>query len=324
MSDPELLIVLTAAACAAVLCVLWLRQVVLLAPVKDARWRDKPPLLWRAGGPLVRGMAASIEPLLPARMARQSTALLRQAGLDSAITPGELIAGQMIAAIALAVAVWWVIPDGLIDADPIRSANTFGYSSGDTSGDTSGNASGNPWSMPAVLLAASLGAFWPLAWIREHRAKRLREISRALPFYLDIVTLSVESGTNLTGALSHAVAKGPAGPLHAELERVLSDVRAGRTRAEALRALAERIDLPAIASWVAALVSAERQGSSLGPILRAQAEQRRQERFQLAEKLAMRAPVKMLFPLLVFIFPCTFVLLLFPVAVRLLEEGLLR
>jgi tight adherence protein C len=320
MSDPELLIVLTAAACAAVLCVLWLRQIVLLAPVQDARWRDKPPLLWRAGGPLVRGMASSIEPLLPARMVRQSTALLRQAGLDAAITPGELVSGQIIVATALALAVWWVIPDGLIDADPIRSANTFGYSSGNASG----NASGNPWSRPAVLLAASLGAFWPLAWIREHRAKRLRLISRALPFYLDIVTLSVESGTNLTGALSHAVAKGPAGPLQAELERVLSDVRAGRTRAESLRALAERIDLPAIASWVAALVSAERQGSSLGPILRAQAEQRRQERFQLAEKLAMRAPVKMLFPLLVFIFPCTFVLLLFPVAVRLLEEGLLR
>ena len=308
MSDPELLIVLTAAACAAVLCVLWLRQVVLHAPVRDARWRDKPPLLWRASGPLVRGMAASIEPLLPARVTRQSTALLRQAGLDAAITPGELIAGQMIAAIALAVSVWLVIPDVPLGAD----------SSG------SGNTSENPWLTPAALLAASLGAFWPLAWIREHRAKRLRDISRSLPFYLDIVTLSVESGTNLTGALSHAVAKGPAGPLQAELERVLSDVRAGRTRAEALRALAERIELPAIASWVAALVSAERQGSSLGPTLRAQAEQRRQERFQLAEKLAMRAPVKMLFPLLVFIFPCTFVLLLFPVAVRLLEEGLLR
>jgi len=308
MSDPELLIVLTAAACAAVLCVLWLRQVVLHAPVRDARWRDKPPLLWRASGPLVRGMAASIEPLLPARVTRQSTALLRQAGLDAAITPGELIAGQMIAAIALAVSVWLVIPDVPLGAD----------SNG------SGNTSENPWLTPAALLAASLGAFWPLAWIREHRAKRLRDISRSLPFYLDIVTLSVESGTNLTGALSHAVAKGPAGPLQAELERVLSDVRAGRTRAEALRALAERIDLPAIASWVAALVSAERQGSSLGPTLRAQAEQRRQERFQLAEKLAMRAPVKMLFPLLVFIFPCTFVLLLFPVAVRLLEEGLLR
>jgi tight adherence protein C len=320
MFDTELLIVLGAFACAAVLSVLWLRQVVLHAPVKDVRWRDKPPLLWRAGGALVRGLAASIEPMMPVRLSRRSSALLRQAGLDAAMTPGELIAGQMLAAIVLALAVWWVIPEGLVDADPIRSANTSGYSSSNTAGNTSDNS----WSIPAVLLAASLGAFWPLAWIREHRVKRLRHISRSLPFYLDIVTLSVESGTNLTGALSHAVAKGPAGPLQAELEHVLSDVRAGRTRAEALRALAERIDLPAIASWVAALVSAERQGSSLGPILRAQAEQRRQERFQLAEKLAMRAPVKMLFPLLVFIFPCTFVLLLFPVAVRLLEEGLLR
>jgi tight adherence protein C len=88
--------------------------------------------------------------------------------------------------------------------------------------------------------------------------------------------------------------------------------------------MAHRLDLPAVSNWVAALVGAEKQGSSLGPILRAQAEQRRQERFQLAEKLAMKAPVKMLFPLLIFIFPCTFVLLLFPVVVRLLQEGVLK
>jgi tight adherence protein C len=165
---------------------------------------------------------------------------------------------------------------------------------------------------------------WPLAWLREQGARRSKMVARALPFYLDVVTLSVESGTHLTGALQYAVNKGPPGPLRDELDRVLRDVRTGRTRAQALRALAERLDSPAVSNWVAALVSSERQGSSLGPILRAQAEQRRQERFQQAEKLAMRAPVKMLFPLLVFIFPCTFVLLLFPVAVRLIEEGLLR
>jgi tight adherence protein C len=180
------------------------------------------------------------------------------------------------------------------------------------------------WLALAVVLATVLGAWWPLSWLRERRAARLRTIGRALPFYLDVVTLSVESGANLTGALQHAVAKGPGGPLQVELERVLRDIRAGRTRADALRALAERLDLPAVSSWVAALVSAERHGSGLGPILRAQAEQRRQERFQQAEKLAMKAPVKMLFPLLVFIFPCTFVLLFFPIVVRLLEEGVLR
>ena len=105
---------------------------------------------------------------------------------------------------------------------------------------------------------------------------------------------------------------------------MLEEVKTGRSRSEAMRAMAERIDLPAVTHWVAAMISAQQQGSSLGPLMRAQAEQRRQERFLHAEKLAMKAPVKMLFPLLVFIFPCTFLLLFFPVVVRLLQEGVLR
>ena len=105
---------------------------------------------------------------------------------------------------------------------------------------------------------------------------------------------------------------------------MLRDIRAGRSRSEALHDLSARLALPAISSLVAALLVAERQGGALGPVLRAQAEQRRSERFLRAEKLAMEAPVKMLLPLLVFIFPCTFAMLLFPVVVRFLEEGWLR
>ena len=118
--------------------------------------------------------------------------------------------------------------------------------------------------------------------------------------------------------------KGPRGPLGAELERALRDLRAGPTREQALRGIADRLAMPAVSSLVAALLVAEKQGGSLGPVLRAQAEQRRNERFMRAEKLAMEAPVKMLPPLLVFIFPCTFVVLLFPVASRFLQEGWLR
>ena len=88
--------------------------------------------------------------------------------------------------------------------------------------------------------------------------------------------------------------------------------------------LAERLRLPAVSNWVAAVLTAERQGASLGPILRAQAEQRRNERFLRAEALAMKAPVKMLFPLMTCIFPCTFVIVLFPVVVQLLQEGVLK
>jgi tight adherence protein C len=147
---------------------------------------------------------------------------------------------------------------------------------------------------------------------------------KALPLYLDIVTLCVEAGLNLTSALTQAVQKGPSNPLKHELERVLRDVRTGRPRADAFRGLAERLQMPAVSSVVSALITAERQGSALGPILRAQSEQRRNERFQRAEKLAMEAPVKMLFPLIAFIFPCTFAVIGFPIAVKFMQEGIFQ
>ena len=101
----------------------------------------------------------------------------------------------------------------------------------------------------------------------------------------------------------------------------LRDVRAGRPRIDALRALADRMDEPSITNLVSALIQAENMGMNLGPILRAQSEQRRAERFARAEKLAMEAPVKMLFPLIAFIFPCTFVVLGFPIAMKFLHQG---
>jgi tight adherence protein C len=176
----------------------------------------------------------------------------------------------------------------------------------------------------AVPVTAILGALWPGVWLARLQRSRQRDILRALPFILDLLTLSVESGASLALALAHAADKGPASPLRDELRRMLDEVKTGRARGDALRAMADRIDLPAVSNWVAAMISAQQQGSSLGPLMRAQAEQRRQERFLHAEKVAMKAPVKMLFPLLVFIFPCTFLLLFFPVVVRLLQEGVLR
>lgn len=303
MSDLDLLPVLIAAGLSAMFAAGLLRAVIASMPEDDRRWRDRPPRAWLLAWPLVRLLASVLEPVLPPRWRSACTRGLRQAGLDLALDAAQVAAGSVIGALLLGALAWllceWAASVGM-------------------------TAVRGRWTPIAAVCALVLGAWWPISWLRERRAARLRAIGRALPFYLDVVTLSVESGANLTGALQHAVGKGPGGPLQVELERVLRDVRAGRTRADALRALADRLELPAVSSWVAALVSAERHGSGLGPILRAQAEQRRQERFQNAEKLAMKAPVKMLFPLLVFIFPCTFVLLFFPVVVRLLEEGVLR
>jgi tight adherence protein C len=103
---------------------------------------------------------------------------------------------------------------------------------------------------------------------------------------------------------------------------VLRDRRAGKSRVDALRDMASRVSEPAVGSLVTALVQSETLGMDLGPILRAQAEQRRAERFASAEKLAMEAPVKMLLPLIAFIFPCTFIVLGFPIAIKFLRMGL--
>lgn len=168
---------------------------------------------------------------------------------------------------------------------------------------------------------AALGYFYPRIWLGDSLKQRQKEILRALPTYLDFLTMGVEAGLNMAGAISQAVSKGPAGPMKNELSLVLRDLRSGLTRSEALRRMDERIRVPQVSSFVSAVVQAERMGASLGSTFRFQADQRRTERFQRAEKLAMEAPVKLIFPLVVFIFPVTFVVLMFPIAVKFMQSG---
>jgi tight adherence protein C len=271
----------------------WVGSIIDAVPPEDRAWRDPPPLYWRLMGFPAHAVAVWIGSWLPPGMRRRTADRLRQAGLEHALTVDQFVAGQVIGAM-LALAVLALVTAGL-----------------------------NSLSSLAWPVAALVGAIMPITWLRDRIERRTRRIAKALPFYLDIVTLAIEAGTNMTGALQHAVEKGPQGPMAEELQRVLRDIRAGRTRAESLRMMAERLRMPAISNWVAAVLAADRQGSSLGPILRAQAEQRRTERFLRAEALALKAPVKMLFPLMTCIFPCTFIVVFFPIVVRIIEEGVL-
>jgi len=297
MSDLDGLIVLACVGIAAMLAIGAVRATLVAAPAPDESWRARPPRYWRFAAWVIGPTARLTAPLMPTPIRGAASRLLRHAGLDHALDAERLLAGCGVAGAMLGASTGLAAVGAGTDA---AAATT------------------------SAALAMVLGAWLPLSWVRERRSQRRRAITRALPFCLDLITLSVESGANLTGALQHAAAKGPSGPLQSEIERVLRDLRTGRTRGDALRALSDRLELPEVSSWVGALLAAERNGSSLGPILRAQADQRRQERFQHAEKLAMKAPVKLLAPLLLCFFPCTFVLLFFPVVVRLLEEGLLR
>ena len=278
---------------AALLAMAWAGSVASEVPAEDRSYRDPAPAFWRLLGWPGHAVAYWVASFLPSRSRHRIAERLRYAGLEFALRPEQFVAGQVVAAALAMLAL------AIVDLRPGLP----------------------PWTW--LLGAAAIGAFLPWSWLHDRAQRRLRVLARTLPFYLDILTLAVEAGANVTSALQHAVDKGPGGPLADELQRVLRDIRAGRTRAEAMRALSDRLALPAIANWVGAVLAAEKQGASLGPILRSQAEQRRLERFVRAEQLALKAPVKMLFPLVACIFPCTFVIVFFPIAVRLVFEGLL-
>jgi tight adherence protein C len=168
-----------------------------------------------------------------------------------------------------------------------------------------------------ALLAAFAGAGAPWLWLRDRASRRHQSITRDLPGYLDLLTLGLEAGCAFGASLQLTIARSAPGPLRDAMERAMQEMRAGRTRAEALQRLAQRLRVSALTASIAAIVQAEATGVSLAPVMRAQALRGTRERFARAEKRAMEAPVKMLAPLVLCIFPCTFIVIGFPIAVRL-------
>ncbi|MBS0307658.1 MAG: type II secretion system F family protein [Proteobacteria bacterium] len=179
------------------------------------------------------------------------------------------------------------------------------------------------FSLQILFAAALIGNVYPQLWLRDVRNRREKEILKALPVYLDFITLAVEAGLNLTGAIKQAMDKGPAGALRNEFQMITRDLRAGVPRADALRRMETRLNMKAITSFVGTVIQAEKMGASVGAALRIQSQQRRIERFQRAEKLAMEAPVKLILPLIAFIFPVTFIVLAYPIIVKFMQEGML-
>ena len=178
-----------------------------------------------------------------------------------------------------------------------------------------------PFNIWLSLLAMLVGSFYPDLWLVDQAKRRGRLILKELPVYLDFITLMIEGGLNLTGAMQVAVDKGPPGPLRNEFSVMIRDLRAGTSKTDIFRRFGERVPLPEVRSLVSALIQSEDRGGDLGPALRAQAEQRREERFLRAEKMALEAPVKLLAPLLAFIFPITFLMLAFVIYMKFLQEG---
>lgn len=173
----------------------------------------------------------------------------------------------------------------------------------------------------AVLLGAVPGFWWPEAVLLRHGRRRRTRMLREFPFMLDLMTLCVEAGLSLHGALVQVAQHAPDGPLRESLRQALSAMRTGMVRSRALHQWADRCGVSAVRGLVLSLEQADQLGMNLGPLLRAQAAEQRSERFLRAEKLALEAPVKMLFPMVVCIFPCTFLIIGFPVAMKLFDAG---
>lgn len=158
--------------------------------------------------------------------------------------------------------------------------------------------------------------------VKEKIKKRHKSILRSLPDVLDILTVAVEAGLDFNAALIRLIeVEDRKNPLIKEIFQMQQEIYMGRSRIEALQNMAVRVDEGSLSIVCSSLVQAIRMGTSLGPILRLQAEQIRIKRFQKAEKLASEAPVKMLFPLIFLILPTVFLVLFTPLVLTYISSG---
>lgn len=177
---------------------------------------------------------------------------------------------------------------------------------------------GSDQQMLSCAVGVGFGLLLPDFWLKGRIQTRQGAMRKALPSFLDLLTVSVEAGLGFDAALGRVSAQNE-GPLAEEFQRVLQEIRMGKPRRDALRDLGGRTEVKELSSFLAALVQADQLGVSIGNVLRVQARQMRHSRRQRAEETAMKAPIKMLFPLVFFIFPSLFIVLLGPAVIQMLE-----
>jgi tight adherence protein C len=259
-------------------------------PLDNRDYMDPLPPLLRKIWPLVRVFSYFIGEIVPVDTLEKFNKSLKRSGWIYLMTPEQYVGLRVTSAFAwmlIVLVLMWLL---------------------------------NDFSWLYLVAGAVLGFYLPRMKLQDRKKTRERAIVKALPVYLDYLTMAVQAGMNLSGAIQQAVDKGPEGPLKVEFNKVIRDIRAGMSRTDAIRTMAARLDIREINAFSTTIIQAERTGASIGSTLKIQADQRRVERFQRAEKLAMEAPVKLIFPLVAFIFPITFLILGFPIAMKFLYD----
>lgn len=231
-----------------------------------------------------------IQPRVPG-LAPYLAGLIDAAGFGGRVGPSELIGWKAVGLLA-----------ALLIGLPLVSA---------------GGASG----VLVLVILLGLGGFGPDLWLIQRRETRQRAIFLALPSTVDLIALTLEAGMELDQAL-HVVASRLRNPLGEELQRVLLDRQLGFSQGRAFRRLAERANLDEIRALSVAIIQAEELGNALVPVMQAQSRQIRVARRRYAEAEALRAPVKMMFPMAFFILPALFLVVLGPAGLQIMQAML--
>lgn len=260
----------------------------------DHEWRDRAPWLIRWTRPILRLFAFHGMRWLGEARHQHIRSRLEHGGIAYCVTPAEFVVLRIVTALsgtALAGLVALIWHGNLQD------------------------------SWLSVLIGLLLGALYPDLWLSDRIKARRRSMDKDFPFFIDVVVLCMDAGLTFVAAVDHAVGRLPQGDLQHEVHHFMREVRTGLSRRAALENMSRRIDMPAVSNFVASVVEAEETGGSVGAVLKDQASQRRSERFLRAEEAANKAPVKLLFPLVAFLFPVTFVIVGFPIVVEIVQSG---
>lgn len=177
------------------------------------------------------------------------------------------------------------------------------------------------YSYPVCLGLGVVGLFGPSLYCQTEKKKRYTSVVVDLPFFIDLLALSTEAGLDFIGAIQRIVEKAENSVLANELGIVLKDIKLGSSRAEALKNMAERLDIPEITSFISVVIDADQTGASIAQVLKDQSEQMRLERFVRAEKVGAQASQKMLIPMMIFILPAVFIMVFAPVILQFYYGG---
>jgi tight adherence protein C len=266
-------------------------EVVGAAPVSIRQQELSFPLLHRFIKPMLAGAAKALVRHIPAAGTETLEKRLLEAGRPWNLSARELLAVKYVLAGlgALGFMELWK----LAGQTPMQSA-------------------------VMAFLGCIAGWLAPDAVVSSKARQRRQQVEKSLPDVLDLITVCVEAGLGFDAALVKVVERSR-GVLADELFQVLQEIRMGKSRREALREMADRMAVDDLSNFVGSVIMAEQLGISIGNVLRSQSKEARQKRRQRVEETAMKAPVKMLLPMVMFIFPAVFIVLLGPAAIQIMR-----